>query len=312
VVDVGTNSVKLLVAELSGPKVEAVVEASHQTRLGHGFYQNHQLQPDAIARTAEAVAAFVAEARELASVNIRVIATSAARDAVNAQELTRAIQHASGLTVQIISGEQEAEWAFQGVRTDPDLSQRSLLLLDVGGGSSEFIVGSGEHIVFRRSFPVGTVRLLDAMPPGDPPTAKELAACREWLRQFLGREVAPQLTPALRQQDRQSAGEVAPVPCVGTGGTASILGCMEAQLTTFDRQRLESTRLSRQRLQWHTERLWSLPLELRKQTVGLPKNRADVILFGTAIYEAVLEQFGFSELRVSTRGLRFGAVMAKG
>ena len=98
---------------------------------------------------------------------------------------------------------------------------------------------------------------------------------------------------------------------VGTGGSASILGCMEAKLEKFDRQRIEVTRLSFGRLHWHMENLWRLALEERKQVIGLPKNRADVILTGVAIYEAVMEQFRFAELRISTRGLRFGAVMAK-
>ena len=96
---------------------------------------------------------------------------------------------------------------------------------------------------------------------------------------------------------------------MGVGGTASILGCMEAGLETFDRARIEATRLSAARVSWHLERLWSLPLEQRKAIVGLPKNRADVILMGVAVYYAVMEAFGFRELRLSTRGLRFAALM---
>jgi exopolyphosphatase/guanosine-5'-triphosphate,3'-diphosphate pyrophosphatase len=93
------------------------------------------------------------------------------------------------------------------------------------------------------------------------------------------------------------------------GGTASILGCMEERLDTFDRERLEATRLSAARVSWHLERLWSMSLADRKQIVGLPKNRADVILMGTAIYQAVMEEFAFAELQISTRGLRFAALM---
>ena len=96
---------------------------------------------------------------------------------------------------------------------------------------------------------------------------------------------------------------------VGVGGTASILGCMEAGLTKFDRVRLEATRLPAARVSWHLERLWSLPLEQRKQIVGLPKNRADIILMGVAIYQAVMETFDFPDLRISTRGLRFAALL---
>jgi exopolyphosphatase/guanosine-5'-triphosphate,3'-diphosphate pyrophosphatase len=99
------------------------------------------------------------------------------------------------------------------------------------------------------------------------------------------------------------------VQLVGVGGAATILACMEAKLEAFDRARIEATRLSAARVSWHLERLWSLPLEERKKTIGLPRNRADVILMGVAIYQAVMEEFGFRELRVSTRGLRFAAVM---
>ena len=96
---------------------------------------------------------------------------------------------------------------------------------------------------------------------------------------------------------------------MGVGGTASMLGCMEAKLETFDRERLEATRLTAARVSWHLEQLWGMPLAARRQIVGLPKNRADVILMGTAIYQAVMEEFGLPELHISTRGLRFAALM---
>ena len=329
VIDIGTNSVKLLVAEVEGAEVRPVLEESRQTRLGQGFYKTHRLQAGPIARTATAVAEFAARARDHEAASIRVIATSAARDAGNSEELTAAIGRTAGLRVDIISGEQEADWVFQGVTTDAGLAAMPLLLLEVGGGSTEFIVGQGARKHFGQSFPLGTVRLLERFPPGDPPSAEELAACRRWLGDFLEKEVEPGLGPALRQeaatgqlrlvlppeggvpsvgvQEEAGAGQLR---LVGAGGTASILGCMEAGLRTFDRERLEATRLSAERLTWHTERLWGLPLEERKQIAGLPKNRADVILAGAAIYEAVMGRFHFDELRVSTRGLRFAAVMS--
>src|SRR5215831_10551278 len=145
VIDVGTNSVKLLVADVQGHDVRPIYEDSKQTRLGQGFYETHELQPEPIANTARAVAKFSALARELHAVSIRVIATSAARDAVNAQALISAIENAAAVKVEIISGDQEAEWAFHGVTTDPGLAKQPLLLLDVGGGSTEFILGKGEH-----------------------------------------------------------------------------------------------------------------------------------------------------------------------
>ena len=308
VVDVGTNSVKLLVADLVAGRVEPVWEGSAQTRLGSGFYQTRRLQPGAITRTAAAVAAFAVKAREMRAQAVRVIATSAARDAVNPGELTAAIQATAGLPVEIISGEQEAEWAFRGVTSDAALAAEPLLLLDVGGGSTEFILGQGERLYFRGSFDLGTVRLMEAVPHGDPPSTSDLTECRQRVRTFLVQQVRPKLDPFLR--DPAGVFQVSRgMTLVGAGGTATILARMEAKLSEYDRARIESTRLTRDRMGTRVKELWRMPLADRRQLVGLPPNRADVILSGVVIYEAVLEEFGFPEFRVSTRGLRFAAIL---
>ncbi|MEN9572934.1 MAG: hypothetical protein RL514_789 [Verrucomicrobiota bacterium] len=328
VIDIGTNSVKLLVADVSPDAVEPIWEGSEQTRLGRGFYDDHQLRTEAIADTARAVAQFVQTAREQGAMQVRVIATSAARDAVNAGELLDAVHAASGQTVEVISGEQEADWAFQGVLTDAALRSQPVLILDVGGGSTEFILGAEGRADFRDSFKLGTVRLLESTQLSDPPTAAELAATRAQLRSFLDREVRPRLAPLLpaeaavgptgrprlavqahgeaaRSAVRPSLGDLA---LVGTGGTTSILARLELQLPDYDRARIEATHFTAERLRWHVEQLWSLPLAERRALPGLPPDRADVILFGVAIYEAVMASFGIATLRVSTRGLRFAAV----
>ena len=304
VIDVGTNSIKLLVADVTARAVQPVHEESRQTRLGKGFYETHRLQPETIAHTAAAVWEFAEIAREKNAASIRVIATSAARDAVNPTDLTTSIERASGLKVEIISGEREAEWVFQGVTTDAGLAGAPLLLLDVGGGSTEFILGRGKQKLFAQSFPLGTVRLLEKFPHSDPPTRGEFTACRHWLKIFLQNEVRPKLEPALRREN--NSGEM---QLVGTGGTTSILSRMEKKLDRFDRERIEATRLSLERIKTHRKNLWSRPLAERKEIPGLPKLRADVILTGVVIYETVMEEFGFKQLRVSTRGLRFAAVM---
>ncbi|MGO9585478.1 MAG: Ppx/GppA family phosphatase [Limisphaerales bacterium] len=306
VIDVGTNSIKLLVADVAGRDVQPVHEESRQTRLGQGFYETRQLQLEPIAYSANAVADFARTARKHGARSIRVIATSAARDAVNPEDLTSAIETASGLKVEIISGGQEAGLAFQGVTTDPELARTPLLLLDVGGGSTQFILGLGEQKHFAHSFPFGAVRLLEKFPHSDPPTRGEFTACRDWLRHFLQIEVRPKLEPALRRESGSKPGEI---QLVGTGGTTSILARMEAKLDRYDRERMEAARLSLEQLKAHRKRLWSLPLAERKEITGLPKLRADVILPGVMIYEVVMEEFGFKRLRVSTRGLRFAAVM---
>jgi exopolyphosphatase/guanosine-5'-triphosphate,3'-diphosphate pyrophosphatase len=260
-----------------------------------------------VAESAKAAAMFAAKARELGAVATRVIATSAARDAVNPEDLLTAIEQAAGLKVEIISGEQEADWAFQGVNTDPELRLHPLLLMDLGGGSTEFILGQGQQKHFRRSFRLGTVRLLEKMPPDDPPTAGQLAACRQFVREFLEREVRAALEPALAEQ-RKSHTPQRGLQLVGTGGTATILARMEGRLAAYERHLIEAQRISAAQVRAHVEGLWSLPLAERKKIVGLPKSRADVILSGVVIYEGVMDCFGFGELRISTRGLRFAAV----
>ncbi len=306
VIDVGTNSVKLLVADVCGNQVTPMHEESKQTRLGKGFYETHRLQPEPIARTAEAVWEFAGTARERSAETIRVIATSAARDAMNPRDLTDAIERAAGLKTEIISGAREADWAFQGVATDAKLAEHPLLLLDVGGGSTEFILGHGQKKSFAHSFPLGTVRLMEKFPFSDPPTRGEFAICRAWVKNLFTTEVWPLLEPALQHEKKSGT-----VRLVGTGGTTSILARVEHGLDRYDRDKIESTVLTLDRVREQRKNLWRLPLAKRKEIPGLPKTRADVILTGVLIYEALMEDFDLPELRISTRGLRFAAVMNK-
>jgi exopolyphosphatase / guanosine-5'-triphosphate,3'-diphosphate pyrophosphatase len=298
VIDIGTNSVKVLVAEVLGETVTAVWEESEQTRLGRGFYETHELQASAIEHTASVASQFAHRAKQFNAQDIRLIATSAARDAVNKDQLLTVIRQACGLPVQVISGEQEAEWVFQGVSTDPRFHGRKLMILDVGGGSTEIIVGEKGHYSFRQSFPLGSVRLLEKLAPAN------LAMCQQWLREFFVREIASAI------ESRLHAADCREIQLVGTGGTTSILARMERRMRSFDRESIEQVSLSRERIDYWLHQLWSVSLAERKQIIGLPPNRADIIPFGVAIYEAVMEHFGFPKLFVSTRGLRFGAVLA--
>jgi exopolyphosphatase/guanosine-5'-triphosphate,3'-diphosphate pyrophosphatase len=302
VIDVGTNSVKLLVADVAGLLITPVSEESNQTRLGAGFYATRHLQCAAIAKTAGAVAIYLARAAQLGASFVRVIATSAARDALNSDQLVSAIRQASGLKMEILTGDQEADWVFRGVASDPKFAQAPLLVLDVGGGSTEFIVGENTLPWYCVSYPLGTVRLLEQSKPGDPPGPDALAGCRAFLKGFLDQQVAPALELALRRCSRQAQ-------LVGTSGTAAILARMEAQALDFNRRQIESTVLPLSRVRQMLEQLWQLPLASRRNIPGLPPDRADVITTGIAIYEAIMERFGFLRLEISTRGLRYWALL---
>jgi exopolyphosphatase/guanosine-5'-triphosphate,3'-diphosphate pyrophosphatase len=302
VIDIGTNSVKLLVADVAAREITPIYETSKQTRLGAGFYSAHQLQPSAIISTAEAIAEFSTKAAGLGASIVRVIATSAARDARNADELREAVRKESGLELEIISGEKEAEWVFRGVASNPVLGHSTVLVLDVGGGSTEFIVGDNGVAKFAQSYGIGTVRLLEQLPPDDPPGLAALVKCRAQLKDFLLSEVSPLLGPALR-------GGREPVRLVGTGGAATILARMEKKMDGFNRAEIESARIKLPDLQTHLRMQWQMSFAERQKILGVPPKRADVILTGMAIYESIMEEFGFCELEVSTRGLRYAAIM---
>lgn len=299
VIDVGTNSVKLLVADIHQGLAVPIAEASHQTRLGEGLFRHHLLQPQAIARTTEAVTDFLSQARTLGAEVVRIYATSAAREAANRGELVDALQNATGLPLEIIPAETEAEWAFLGVLSHPAFASQNLLLMDLGGGSAQFIAGAEGHARFQASYPLGCVRWLEKMHLSDPPTPSEKQECSQRLHAFLSSAVVPALQSHL------------PASCqwVGLGGTATILGRMELGMTGFERELLESLRLPAEKLRHWRDRLWAMPLAQRRLIPGLPPNRADVILLGTAIFAEVMQLFGFAELRLSTRGPRFGALL---
>jgi exopolyphosphatase / guanosine-5'-triphosphate,3'-diphosphate pyrophosphatase len=302
VIDIGTNSVKVLIADLVEGRLAPVSEMSRQTRLGAGFYVTHTLQSSAIALTADVVAEFCAAAAALGTASVRVIATSAARDARNAVELIDAVRERTGLKTEILSGDKEAEWAFRGVTSNPGLAQSPVLILDVGGGSTEFIVGDHAVPQFRSSYSLGTVRLLEQLRLSDPPGLAALAQCRAWLKNFLVKQVAPDIEPALRT----SRG---PVRLVGTGGTATILACIESRMAGFDRDKIEAAQISLPRIQAQQQEQWQMTLAQRQQITGMPPNRGDVILTGMAIYESIMTQFGLTSLGVSTRGLRYWALL---
>jgi exopolyphosphatase / guanosine-5'-triphosphate,3'-diphosphate pyrophosphatase len=301
VIDVGTNSVKLLVAVVDGKVVRPLDEVSEQTRLGQGFYESHILQHGPITATAAAVAAFARQAETWKPASLTVIATSAARDAVNRDELLSAISRECGLPVSVISGEEEAELAFHGVATDPALAESDLLVVDVGGGSTEFIFGSCGVRSFGRSFSLGTVRLLEKIAISDPPRSEEYDEAVSETRAILENQVKPVLAAGAHNFNG--------VTFVATGGTSTILARIHRRLRSFSRELIDGAVLGPEDIKKVSRDLWRLPLAERKAVIGLPSNRADVILPGVVFFDQMLQVFGLDELRISTRGLRFAALM---
>jgi len=268
-----------------------------QTRLGQGVFETGQLASEAIEATARVVADFAAKAKEQDVSSVRVLATSAAREAANGDELAAAIS-AGGLELEIIDGQTEAELVLRGVRSLPDLAEGPLAIIDVGGGSTEFLVADATVPGLQHSFPLGTVRWLEAFPVSDTPTASERAKLAQALDDFLDEQVTPNL-----------GGLPLPETLIGAGGTPVFLSRIFLERDDLSADEIESLRLSLPEVQSLIQRLWQMSLAERSELAGLPANRADVILFGAAIYEAVMMRCGFGELRPTLRGVRYGALL---
>ena len=307
VIDVGSNSVKLLVGEVSTQGTVAPVwETARQTRLGAGLHPGGRLAFEAIQHTAECVAAFAKEAQARGAAQVGVVATSAVREAGNQADLLAAVREHAGLVVNVLTGHQEALWMYQGVASDPVLAGSTLLIADAGGGSTEVVLGDGHAVPFHASFGLGTVRMLERFAPADPPSLADWQGCRDHVRQVLNRELGPGLGPRLAAWGSRAW------RMVGASGTATILARLVTRLDSYDRGRLEGTVLRREGLEALRRELWSLPLAQRRQLPGLPPERADVILMGVAIYEGLMAWCGAESLLISLRGLRYGALVMLG
>ena len=229
----------------------------------------------------------------------RIIATSAVREASNSGELLDAL----GQPVSVLSGDDEARLAFEGVMSCPRLAKSAALVIDVGGGSTEFIVGDTGGMRFHKSLPLGSVRLMERHAVSDPPTTGE----QEIVHNTIGENLSETSLPGLREQ-LNVLGQASLLTMIGSGGMAGILAKMELADDDYDRERMESVELPLGRVTAWRERLWSLPLAKRREITGLPKSRADVALYGSLIYEQAMQQLGFAALRISTRGIRFGVL----
>ena len=300
IIDVGSNSVKLLVAEVANGVVQPLLHAGEQTRLGRGVFETGRLEQEAIEQTALVAASFAKRARELKVDRITAVATSAARDARNGQELVEQFGQA-GIPLEIIDGHRESELVLRGVRSRPEFAKGSLAVLDVGGGSTELLVADDEALRVQESFQLGTVRLLDEHTPSDRPTGGERAKLIEAIDDFLDERLAP-----------MTSGVALPPQLVGAGGTPVFLGRIFLERDKVPAEEIESLHLPLAEVQSLADRLWMMPLAQRQKLPGLPANRADVILIGAQIYEAILLRCGFAELRPTLRGVRYGALLEKG
>jgi exopolyphosphatase / guanosine-5'-triphosphate,3'-diphosphate pyrophosphatase len=298
-IDIGTNTVLLLVAERSRGRsgeqrsFEPLVERAEITRLGRGVDRSGRLAAQAIEDTVQVVARFAAEARALGAREIACVATSAARDAVNGSEFFAAARSAAGLVPEVISGEEEAQLVWASAWRDFGAGSGALAVLDVGGGSTEVCLGSGPKPAARRSLQIGAVRLTERIAPPDPPDAAALSALR--LRAAEALQRAAELVPG------QLQGRL-----VGVAGTVTTLAAVERQLPVYDAGVVHGAELARDALERLYARLGAMTTADRALLPGMEPKRADVIVAGCAIVLEAMRLLRFDRLTVSDRGVRWG------
>ncbi len=292
-IDVGTNTVLLLVAERRGALLAPVLERAEITRLGRGVDASGRLDAAAIRETVAVLAEYARQARELGVRSIVCVATSAARDAANGAELFDAARRRAGLSPEVISGEEEARLVYASAWRDFGASGGGpLAVLDVGGGSTELVFGEGPAPRDRTSLQVGAVRLTERHVRGDPPSPGELEALREAARAAL----RPLGEMALRPGGR----------LVGVAGTVTTLCAVAQALPAYDPERVHGASLSLDQVERLAARLAGLEVRARAALPGMEPKRADVILAGALAVAEAMRATGFDRLTVSDRGVRWG------
>lgn len=291
-IDIGTNSVLLLIAERRDGVLVPLLERATITRLGQNVDATRRLVPEAIERTLSCLASYAEELRAFGVERLEAVGTSAMRDAAGGSEFVERAERLLGERPRVISGDEEAELTFHGALSGLHLGG-PVSVFDVGGGSTEIITGqAGAAPSFTRakSLDIGSVRLFERHVQNDPPGPEELARACDDIRAALATVQAPE----------------AGITLVGVAGTVTTLAAIELGLPDYDPARVHGSLLRRESVVALAERLAKLTLAERQALAGLEPKRADVIVVGAAIVREVLDWSGCSELVVSDRGVRWG------
>ena len=288
-VDLGTNSTRLLVADVEDGRLREVVRRLAITRLGEGVDERGRLLPVPVARVRNVLAGFRRELEELGAERTLAVATSAVRDAENGEAFLGEVEWSYGLATRLLDGREEAELTFRGVTSGRSV-EPGTLVLDVGGGSTELVLGGPEGVERSWSLQVGSVRLTERHLASDPPTAAELEACTRDARAAL---------PALE-----------PRRAIGVAGTVTTLAALDLGLTAWDPERTHGHVVTREAVERQLAQLAALPLAGRRAVPGLEPERAPVIVAGIVIVLEALRVYGLPALEASERDLLDGAALA--
>jgi exopolyphosphatase / guanosine-5'-triphosphate,3'-diphosphate pyrophosphatase len=280
-VDLGTNTTRLLVADVADGRLETVERWEKITSLGEGVDRRRRLLPAPIARVRNCLVGYRRTAEALGAERVLAVGTSAVRDAENGEAFLGEVEWSYGFTTRMLDGDEEALLTFRGVAAGRAIAPATLVV-DIGGGSTELIVGGPDGVSRHRSLDVGSVRLTERC--GD-----DVEAC------------AVQVRAALPELEASHA--------VGVAGTVANLAGLDLGLPVYDAPRTDGHRLPLPSVAAQVERLAALPLEERRRVPGLEPDRAPVIVAGAVILREVLDRYGLDEIEVSGNDLLDGAAL---
>jgi exopolyphosphatase/guanosine-5'-triphosphate,3'-diphosphate pyrophosphatase len=289
-IDTGTNSTRLLVADVRDGTLEEVARRLRITRLGEGVDKHAMLSEKAIERVLTVIREYVEEARRLGATRMLATATSAVRDSANGAAFLDRIESEAGVETRRLTGREEAEMTFRGVTSDRTVT-RGTLIVDIGGGSTELILGGPDGVARAESLQLGCVRLTERHLLADPPAEAELRACADDVRSRL-----PHFADV-------SAG-------IGVAGTITTLAALDLNLAAYDPTRSHGHRLTRDAVERQFGRLRSVRLAEREQMLHLEPARAGVIVAGVVVLREAMDAYGLREIEVSERDILHGAALA--
>ncbi|MBQ0902959.1 Ppx/GppA phosphatase family protein [Micromonospora sp. U21] len=300
-IDCGTNSIRLLVADLPDPSAGPQAPLTDLTRrmeivrLGQGVDRTGRLAPEAIERTRVALASYAADIEKLGAERVRMCATSASRDAANAADFTEMVQRTLGVAPEVVSGDEEARLSFTGaVRGLPTDAKEPFLVVDIGGGSTEFVVGDrADGVRAAISVDIGCVRMTERHLPGDPPTPEQVAAAQADIAAAVDRALA--VVPG-----REAA------TLVGLAGSVTTVVAIAEGLREYDPERIHHARVSYDAVAGVTADLLSRTREQRLAIPVMHSGRADVIGAGALVLRVIMERAGMPSVVASEHDILDG------
>jgi exopolyphosphatase/guanosine-5'-triphosphate,3'-diphosphate pyrophosphatase len=299
-IDLGSNTVRLLVVETHGAgRWRTLDHAQTVTRLGERLAAAGGLAEAAMKRTTDAVATFCARAESLGAEEVLIVATSAVREAANRNVLLDVVRRVTGREIRVVSGEDEARLTLLGVLHGLGVPSGSSLLVDIGGGSTEFVLSRGGAVVTAVSLPLGVVPLTERYMTADPVDWTRYAEMARAVRDQLVREALPSFSGP--RPDRM----------LGTAGTVTTLAALDQGLPAYDSGKVHGYVITRDRIERLLATLGAMPVAARASLPCLEPGRADLILAGVSICLAAMAAFRFRSMTVSDFGLREGILIER-